>query len=65
MFAPHCPTCRTRVLLGTDRIVAFAADRSGERVVVLRCTCGDLVDWDQRPPVGADAATDLPAAAVA
>ncbi len=41
------------MLLGTDRIVRFAwsgeGDGDGDRVVVLRCVCGELVDWDQRP----------------
>jgi len=50
MFAPHCSTCRCRVLLGADRIVHFAWDGEGHRVVILRCTCGELVDWDARPP---------------
>ena len=45
MFAPHCPSCRTRVLLGTDRIVELAADGMGGLTVTLRCTCGELVDW--------------------
>ena len=55
VFAPHCPRCRCRVLLGTDRIVRFAwsgdgdGDGDGDRVVVLRCVCGEFVDWDQRP----------------
>ena len=49
MFAPHCPSCRTRVLLGTDRIVELAADGMGGLTVTLRCTCGELVDWDQTP----------------
>jgi len=26
MFAPWCPTCRTRVLLGAESIVRFAWD---------------------------------------
>lgn len=61
MFAPHCPTCRCRILLGTDRIVRFDWNKVGARVVVLRCVCGELVDWDQRPahesarPLGATA----------
>ena len=50
MFAPYCPSCESRVLLGPDRIVEFAWAGNG-RVVVLRCTCGTLVDWDQIPPL--------------
>ncbi len=49
MFSPHCPTCGHQVLLGTDRIVRFAWS-GGERAVVLRCWCGDVVSWNQQPP---------------
>ena len=49
MFAPHCPSCECRVLLGPDRIVRFEWTPAGSRIVVLRCTCGQFVDWDQRP----------------
>ncbi len=52
MFAPHCPSCRRRVLLGTDQIVRLAwAD--GRRTAILRCFCGTLVDWDQTAPTAA------------
>ena len=51
MFAPHCPTCRRRVLLSTDHLVRFAW-QGGERTAVLRCLCGELVNWDQQPPAG-------------
>ena len=44
MFAPHCPTCGTRVLLGVRRLVAFSWTEAGERRVQLRCVCGTLVD---------------------
>jgi len=50
MFGPYCATCRRRVLLSTDRIVSFASPGHGRHVAVLRCLCGHLVDWDQRPP---------------
>lgn len=58
MFAPYCPACGSQVLLGPDRIVRFAWDGAGRRTVVLRCACGDLVDWDRPPPT---IATDVPA----
>lgn len=45
MFAPHCPTCARRVLLSTDQIV-----RGTSPGLVLRCHCGELLAWDQRPP---------------
>lgn len=62
MFAPHCPTCGRQVLLGSGRIVSFAWDGDGEHVVVLRCFCGELVDWDQpRPTVDADRSYAEPA----
>lgn len=57
MFAPHCPTCRRRVLLGTDQIERFAWE-GDRRVAVLRCFCGTLVDWNQRP--AADDAAPAP-----
>ncbi len=62
MFAPHCSTCRRRVLLGPRRIVRFAW--SGEvRIVVLRCFCGALVRGDQeRSGGGADANLSCPLA---
>jgi len=50
MFAPFCPVCGHRVLLGTDQIVRFAWDGDGQRVAILRCYCGELVDWNQQPP---------------
>lgn len=43
MFAPHCPHCRSRVLLGTRRIVQAQRSPRGGRSVVLRCHCGHLV----------------------
>lgn len=59
MFAPHCPTCRRRVLLSTDHIVRFAWD-GASRVAVLRCHCGELVDWNQQAPAEASS-TERPA----
>ncbi|WP_195210441.1 hypothetical protein [Actinomarinicola tropica] len=44
MFAPHCPTCARRVLLGPRRVVGL-----GGRLH-LRCHCGELLAWDQQPP---------------
>lgn len=42
MFAPYCPTCTQRVLLGPRRIVA--ADMSAKPfTVTLRCFCGTTV----------------------
>ena len=54
MFAPHCPNCQHRVLLGTGRIVRFAWDRHGERRIIVRCFCGTLLDalpllWGDEP----------------
>jgi hypothetical protein len=48
MFAPYCPTCRTRRLLGSTRIVASDWDAGGS--ITLRCTCGTVVDATARPP---------------
>lgn len=62
MFAPHCPTCRRRVLLSTDQIVRFAWDGS-QRVAVLLCACGELLDWNQQPV--ADDAQQAPSPATA
>lgn len=63
MFAPHCPSCRRRVLLSTDQLVRISW-QDGERTAVLRCFCGALVDWDQRPPaVTAAEGTGAPAEA--
>ncbi|WCO65627.1 hypothetical protein PO878_14070 [Iamia majanohamensis] len=43
MFAPHCPRCETRVLLGTRRVVGAEVTPGGGRAVLLRCWCGELV----------------------
>jgi RNase P subunit RPR2 len=50
MFAPYCSTCGSRVLLGYDDIVRFTSDGAADHVVVLRCSCGELLEWDQQPP---------------
>jgi hypothetical protein len=61
MFAPHCTGCARRVLLGTERIVRGSSPR-----LVLRCHCGELLAWDQRPPTpGSDGPGALAWAGVA
>jgi hypothetical protein len=49
MFAPHCPTCQRRVLLGTRRIVAADLAQRGAFRVMLRCHCGTLVHHGDPP----------------
>lgn len=53
MFAPWCPTCRSRMLLGPRRVVSIEQGPSGPRAV-LRCHCDTLIVWspdgDDRPP---------------
>jgi len=50
MFAPYCPTCARRVLLGPRRIVA--ADLSAKPFTVsLRCFCDTVVAADNPLPV--------------
>lgn len=44
MFAPWCPTCRRRMLLGSRRVEAIERTTWGPRVV-LRCFCGTPVVW--------------------
>lgn len=71
MFAPHCPTCERRVLLGLGRIVHLGAGPAGGHVVVLRCRCGGLVSWssqgpkDETPSVTAEAVPAQPTLAAA
>jgi len=49
MFAPYCPTCRQRMLLGPRRIVA--ADLSAQPMAVtVRCFCGTVVAADNPVP---------------
>jgi hypothetical protein len=50
MFAPYCPTCGSRRLLGISRIVASDWHRGG--TVYVRCDCGDIIDAEGRPPTG-------------
>ena len=50
MFAPHCPTCGHRVLLGTGRIVA-AELASPSMSVAVRCFCGTVLDAFQETPL--------------
>jgi hypothetical protein len=51
MFAPWCPTCRSRMLLGPRRVVAIEPGPAGPRAV-LRCHCGTLVVWSTGDPDG-------------
>lgn len=50
MFAPYCPTCASRVLMSTRRIVRFTSAETGILDVVLRCYCGTEVSADANPP---------------
>jgi hypothetical protein len=51
MFAPYCPTCNSRRLLGYGRIVSSSWHRGG--AVRLRCVCGTIVSATARPPEAA------------
>lgn len=51
MFAPYCPTCTRRQLLGVRRLVAGNWERGGTMYV--RCDCGTIVAADNPPPEGA------------
>ena len=63
MFAPWCPTCRSKRLLGPRRVVSIERGPTGLRTV-LRCHCGTLIVWSADRPVAAPAAEPLePAAA--
>lgn len=44
MFAPWCPTCSRRTLLGPRRVEAVETGPTGPRVV-LRCFCDTLLVW--------------------
>jgi hypothetical protein len=44
MFAPWCPTCGSRILLGVRRVEAVERGHDGPRVV-LRCFCGTALVW--------------------
>ncbi|CAN5794297.1 hypothetical protein BH24ACT6_BH24ACT6_16930 [soil metagenome] len=48
MFAPYCPTCRSRQLLWTSRIVESSWTEGGS--IRLECRCGAVVDADARQP---------------
>jgi len=50
MFAPYCPTCASRVLMTTRRIVRFTSPETGLVDVVLRCYCGAEVSAEANPP---------------
>lgn len=75
MFAPHCPRCHSRVLLGPRRIVRAECSTDGRRALVLRCHCGQLVvddlggdvpgapDVDPDPPLHVSFAERVVAAA--
>lgn len=39
------------MLLGTRRIVRFAWDDDGDRTVIVRCYCGELLDAFSQSPV--------------
>jgi hypothetical protein len=52
MFAPYCPTCGHRVLLGTGRIVE-ADLHHPTMTVAVRCFCGTVVDAFQETPLPA------------
>jgi hypothetical protein len=50
MFAPYCPTCASRVLMTTRRIVRFTSAETGMVDVILRCYCGTEVPAEGNPP---------------
>ena len=50
MFAPWCPTCRSKMLLGPRRVVSIERGPTGLRTV-LRCHCGTLIVWSADPSV--------------
>lgn len=56
MFAPWCPTCDRRMLLGPRRVEHIERGPHGPRVV-LRCFCGTALVWspasDASPGAGA------------
>jgi len=57
MFAPYCPTCGHRILLGTGRIVAAALD-TPRHTLLLRCFCGTVLDAFQETPASIEQAPD-------
>lgn len=48
MFAPYCPTCNSRRLLGVTRIVRTDWEQGGG--IHLLCTCGTVLDAEAEPP---------------
>ncbi|MCU1372480.1 MAG: hypothetical protein JWO77_3674 [Ilumatobacteraceae bacterium] len=65
MFAPWCPTCRSRMLLGPRRVVSVERGPDGLRAV-LRCHCDTLIVWSADvgetpagPPVPASRGRDV------
>lgn len=50
MFAPYCPDCRRRVLLGPRRLVHLDSRGRGRLRAILACFCGRFVEWDASPP---------------
>ena len=50
MFAPYCPTCRHRVLLGPRRIVTADLQEHGAFRVLLRCVCDNVLPHDNPVP---------------
>lgn len=51
MFAPWCPTCSSRMLLGPRRILAIEPHPTGTQVV-LRCFCEAVLVWSAAPSPG-------------
>lgn len=57
MFAPFCPTCGHRMLLGTGRLVAADLEH-GTKAVLVRCFCGTILDaFAEAPPIRSAGAT--------
>lgn len=50
MFAPHCPACRTQVLVGPRRVVAVGRSDEGVLQVMVRCFCGAVIDGGATGP---------------
>lgn len=53
MYAPHCPSCRTRVLVGPRRVVAVRRSDEGVLHVMVRCFCGAVIEGESSDPAGA------------
>jgi hypothetical protein len=49
MFAPYCPICSARVLLGPRRIVS-ADLATRPMTVIVRCFCGTAIPADNPVP---------------